>query len=59
MALEQEFSTDYKYGFRDAEAPVYKSKKGLSKEIVEEISAMKNEPEWMHQYRLKSLEHFM
>jgi Fe-S cluster assembly protein SufB len=59
MALSQEFGTDYKYGFRDAEAPVYKSKKGLSKEIVEEISAMKGEPEWMHQYRLKSLEHFM
>ncbi|MGI8914117.1 MAG: Fe-S cluster assembly protein SufB [Chloroflexota bacterium] len=59
MALGQEFGTDYKYGFRDAEAPVYKSKKGLSKEIVEEISAMKGEPEWMHQYRLKSLEHFM
>jgi len=59
MALSQEFGTDYKYGFRDAEAPVYKSKKGLSKEIVEEISAMKSEPAWMLQYRLKSLEHFM
>ena len=58
MALSQEFGTDYKYGFRDAEAPVYKSKKGLSKDIVEEISAMKGEPEWMRQYRLKSLEHF-
>ena len=33
-------------------------KRGLTKEIVEEISRMKNEPQWMLDFRLKSLEHF-
>ncbi|MBI4452707.1 Fe-S cluster assembly protein SufB, partial [Candidatus Woesearchaeota archaeon] len=37
---------------------VFKSGKGLSKSIVEEISGMKKEPEWMLKLRLKSLEEF-
>ncbi|MBA3336942.1 MAG: Fe-S cluster assembly protein SufB, partial [Chloroflexia bacterium] len=49
---------DYKYGFHDEEDYVFKSKRGLSREVVEEISAMKGEPAWMLEYRLKSLEHF-
>jgi len=48
----------YKWGFRDPEKYVYKSRKGLDREIVEMISSMKNEPEWMRAYRLHSLEHF-
>jgi Fe-S cluster assembly protein SufB len=50
---------EYQYGFRDEEDYVFKSKKGLSREIVEEISRMKGEPEWMLEFRLKSYEHFM
>jgi Fe-S cluster assembly protein SufB len=50
---------DYKYGFRDEEDYVFKSERGLSREVVENISKMKNEPEWMLEYRLKSLDHFM
>lgn len=49
---------EYKYGFRDPDTYVFKSKKGLSREIVEQISAMKGEPEWMLEFRLKALEHF-
>ena len=49
----------YKWGFHDDEEAVYKSKKGLSRAGVEEISAMKGEPSWMRQYRLKALDHFL
>jgi Fe-S cluster assembly protein SufB len=44
-----------KYDFRNAEHYVFKARKGLSEEIVREISAMKNEPEWMRDFRLRSL----
>lgn len=49
---------DYKYGFKDPEVYVFKSRKGLDEEIVREISQMKNEPEWMLKFRLKALKHF-
>ena len=58
-ATEQVFDKDYsKYGFSDKEDYVFKAKRGLSKDIVEEISRMKNEPEWMLKIRLKALEEF-
>jgi len=46
---------DYKYGFHDPDKSVYKSEKGLSEEVVRNISKMKNEPQWMLDFRLKSL----
>ncbi len=48
---------DYKekYGFFDPENFVFKAKRGLSEEIVREISWMKKEPEWMLKMRLRSL----
>ena len=49
---------DYKYGFHDPDTFVYKSKKGLDREIVEQISSMKDEPQWMLDFRLKALEHY-
>ena len=49
---------DYKYGFADKEDYFYKSGKGLNRKVVEEISYMKGEPDWMRDYRLKSLDHF-
>ncbi len=49
---------DYKYGFSDPETYVFKSGKGLNREIVEKISSMKGEPQWMLDFRLKALEHF-
>jgi Fe-S cluster assembly protein SufB len=49
----------YKWGFHDDEEAVYRSKKGLSRAVVAEISGMKGEPSWMRQYRLKALDHFL
>jgi Fe-S cluster assembly protein SufB len=48
---------EYKYGFRDEESYVFKSRKGLDEDIVRQISGQKGEPEWMLQARLKALKH--
>jgi Fe-S cluster assembly protein SufB len=51
---------EYKFGFHDSEDKyVFKSEKGLSRGIVEQISRMKDEPEWMLDFRLRALEHFL
>ncbi len=51
---------DYsKYDFKDPEEFVFRSQKGLTRSTVEEISKMKNEPEWMLKFRLKSYDYFM
>lgn len=50
---------EYQYGFRDPENYVFKSRKGLDREVVQQISYMKGEPQWMLDFRLKALEHFM
>lgn len=49
---------DYKYGFKDEDTSVFKTEKGLNEEIVREISKLKNEPEWMLEFRLKAYEAF-
>src|SRR5580693_7176885 len=50
---------DYKYGFHDSEENyAFKSGKGLTREIVCQISEMKSEPLWMREIRLKALEVF-
>ena len=49
---------DYKYGFKDPEVHVFKSKKGLDEGVVRQISQMKEEPDWMLEFRLKALKHF-
>ena len=38
---------EYQYGFSDPETYVFKTRKGLSRETVEQISALKGEPVWM------------
>ncbi|MCL6502876.1 MAG: Fe-S cluster assembly protein SufB [Pirellulales bacterium] len=48
-----------KYDFRNAERYVFKSRKGLDAEIVHQISDMKNEPDWMRQFRLRALDIFL
>ena len=51
---------DYKYGFHDRDDNyVFKSQRGLSREVVENISRMKGEPKWMLGFRLKALEHYL
>ena len=49
---------EYKYGFRDPDTYVFKSRIGLDQEIVEQISHMKGEPQWMLDFRLKAFEHY-
>jgi Fe-S cluster assembly protein SufB len=48
----------YSAGFHVPENYTFKSAKGLTKKIVEQISEMKGEPEWMRKFRLKSLDLF-
>lgn len=50
--------TEYKYGFHDKDVSVFRTERGLTENIVREISKMKNEPEWMLENRLKALEVF-
>src|SRR5512135_1583845 len=51
---------EYKYGFHDPEDKyVFKSQRGLSRDVVEQISHMKGEPQWMLDFRLKALDHFL
>jgi Fe-S cluster assembly protein SufB len=47
-----------KYGFRDPEEYFHKGAKGLSHEVVEMISRMKKEDDWMRQFRHKALDIF-
>lgn len=52
-------STNTSYDFKDEDVSVFKTPKGLNEEIVREISAIKKEPEWMLEYRLKALKCFL
>jgi Fe-S cluster assembly protein SufB len=47
-----------KYDFRTDSKPIFKAVKGLNRDIVAQISEMKNEPAWMRDFRLRSLEIF-
>lgn len=49
----------YAYGFHDEDVSVYKTEKGLSRSVVETISAIKNEPQWMRELRLRAYDSFV
>ena len=50
----------YKLGWHDSEEDyVFKPEKGLSEEIIRQMSAMKEEPEWMLSFRLRAYKHFL
>jgi Fe-S cluster assembly protein SufB len=53
-------NADYrqKFGFREPDTSVWRAPNGLSEHIVREISARKQEPDWMLQFRLKALAAF-
>jgi Fe-S cluster assembly protein SufB len=56
----QIINEDYsKYDFKDPETFVFRSQRGLTRSTVEEISKMKNEPQWMTNFRLKAYDYFM
>ena len=52
-------STQYDFGWHDSDAAGSIAKRGLSEEVVREISAIKGEPEWMLAKRLKAYETFL
>ena len=63
MAISQEehlkeLSKGYRFDWKDADHSVFEPKRGLSPAVVEEISALKSEPDWMRKFRLKALKHF-
>ena len=49
---------EYQWGFHDDEVPLFRAEKGLGEEVVRQISAIKDEPEWMLEFRLDSLRTF-
>ncbi len=50
---------DYKYGFHDEDTSIYNTGKGLSEATIRAISAIKKEPEWMLDIRLKAYRAFV
>ncbi len=54
-----QFDGEYKYGFHDPEDYHFRTARGLTREVVETISAQKNEPDWMRERRLQAYEHFL
>ncbi len=56
--LEEVTGSEYKYGFStDIETETIP--KGLNEDVVRTISAKKNEPEWMLEFRLKAFRHWL
>tara|TARA_B100000886_G_scaffold86839_1_gene57009 strand:+ start:367 stop:1806 length:1440 start_codon:yes stop_codon:yes gene_type:complete len=49
---------DYRYGFHDPENATIRFDKGLSEQVVRDISELKNEPEWMTDMRVKAYRRF-
>ena len=58
MPKDIKVNEDYKYGFKDKDVSIVNTGVGLNEEVVREISRLKNEPEWMLEFRLKALEVF-
>ena len=52
-------SEDYKYGCKNDDVSIFNTGKGLSEDIIREISALKKEPEWMLEFRLKAYREFL
>lgn len=58
-AVDSDIDNYERYGFHQPEKYLVKMDKGLSRRVVEEISEYKNEPSWMRDFRLKSLDTFL
>src|SRR3954465_10771102 len=57
----QDIGSDYeeRFGFHDPENYLFKAPKGLTRELAEQISEFKSEPQWMRDFRRKALDHFL
>jgi Fe-S cluster assembly protein SufB len=49
---------EYKFGFHYPDNSIFKTEKGLTKDTIHQISDHKDEPDWMREFRLRSLEEF-
>ncbi|RKD68848.1 iron-regulated ABC transporter membrane component SufB [Sinobaca qinghaiensis] len=58
MAKKMPELGDYQYGFADRDVSIFRSERGLTEAVVREISSIKEEPQWMLDFRLKSLAQF-
>ena len=58
LILDSKERYTQEFGFHEAENYAFKAQKGLSADIVREISGMKGEPQWMTEFRLRSLDLF-
>lgn len=58
MAKKAPEMENYQYGFHDKDVSIFRTEKGLTPDVVKEISNIKEEPQWMLDYRLKALEQF-
>lgn len=58
MAKKMPEMDNYEFGFSDKDVSVFRTERGLTRKVVEKISSIKDEPQWMLDYRLKALEHF-
>ncbi len=54
-----DLKSEYQYGWNQPENYVFKARKGLDHEIVDQISTMKREPEWMRKLRHEALDIFL
>src|SRR5207247_3239055 len=61
MTATRELVTDKReaFAFHDDLVYLHEAKRGLTRATVEEISGLKNEPDWMLQFRLRAYEHFL
>ena len=50
--------SNYEYGWRDTDSAGQGARRGLNEDVVRDISALKGEPEWMLDLRLKGLRLF-
>ena len=55
---EVKFQEDYKYGFKDEDTSIANTGIGLTEDVVRQISKLKDEPEWMLEFRLKAFRAF-
>jgi Fe-S cluster assembly protein SufB len=58
LVIDAKARYQQEYGFHEQENYVFKARKGLSAEVVRDMSRMKHEPQWMLDYRLKALDIF-
>ena len=56
--LDKTISQDYKYGFEtDVEQDTFPP--GLDEKVIQKLSNIKNEPEWLLEWRLKAYRHWL